>query len=197
MKKPYSGNEKPYILALFHHDDKDRAMPVLEKLEKNGLEIYGQDGKHRKFKARKASAFVLFISEKFTEDAGNQEMMALAAEYSIPMIAVRYGDVKLPEEMEKLLADQESIPAGEKAADEVAALVEQTEALDPPQVTDLQKRCARIRTAIVSTAVLAAVVAAILSFGNKAFGWFDPSAKRMMDRSWARADLTLLEHLLH
>ena len=72
MKKPYSGNEKPYILALFHHEDKDRAMPVLEKLEKSGLEIYGQDGKHRRFKSRKASAFVLFISERFTEDPGNR-----------------------------------------------------------------------------------------------------------------------------
>ena len=84
-----------------------------------------------------------------------------------------------------------------KTAEELAAWMEQTESLDPPRVTELQKRCARIRTALVSTAVLAAVVAAVLSFGQKAFGWFSPSAKQMMDRSWARADLTLLEHLLH
>ena len=197
MKKPYSGNEKPYILALFHAADKDKAMPVLEKLEKDGLEIYGQDGKHRKFKSRKASAFVLFISERFAADAGNLDMMTLAADNKVPMIAVRLDDRKLPENMEKLLEGQDSIIAGDKAADELAVLVEQTEALDPPQVTELQKRCARIRTAIVSTAVLAAVVAAVLSFGAKAFGWFSPSAKRMMNRSEARADLTLLEHLLH
>ena len=104
---------------------------------------------------------------------------------------------KLPEKYEKLLEGQESLIAGSMIPEEVADWIEQTEALDPPRITELQKRCARIRTAIVSTAVLAVVVAAILSFGNRAFGWFDPAAKRMMDRSWARADLTLLEHLLH
>ena len=197
MKKPYSGNEKPYILALFHSDDRDRVMPALERLEKSGLEIYGQDGKHRKFKSRKASAFVLFISEQFTKAADNLDMMALAAENHIPMIALRLDGCALPESMEKLLAGQDSIPAGEMSADEMTAWIEQREVLDPPQVTDLQKRCARIRTAVVSTAVLAVAVAAILSFGNKAFGWFDPSAKRMMNQSWARADLTLLEHLIH
>ena len=197
MKKPYSGNEKPYIVALFHCADRDKAMPVLEKLEKDGIEIYGQDGKHRKFKSRKASAFVLFVSEHFAADAGNRELMTLARDNQVPMLAVRYDDVKLPEDMEKLLAEQDSIVAGEKTAEELAAWMEQTESLDPPRVTELQKRCARIRTALVSTAVLAALVAAVLSFGQKAFGWFSPSAKQMMDRSWARADLTLLEHLLH
>ena len=68
MKKPYSGNEKPYIVALFRDADKDKAMPILEKLEKTGLEIYGQDGKRRKFKSRKASAFVLFISGGFASE---------------------------------------------------------------------------------------------------------------------------------
>ena len=43
MNKPYSGNSKPFVLALFSEKDKEKVMPVLEVLEKKGLTLCGQD----------------------------------------------------------------------------------------------------------------------------------------------------------
>ena len=45
MNKPYSGNGKPFVLALFAEQDRGKVLPVLEALEKKGLTLCGQDGK--------------------------------------------------------------------------------------------------------------------------------------------------------
>ena len=37
MNKPYSGNAKPFVLALFSEKDREKVVPVLEALEKKGL----------------------------------------------------------------------------------------------------------------------------------------------------------------
>ena len=37
MNKPYSGNGKPFVLALFAEKDMEKVRPVLEALEKKGL----------------------------------------------------------------------------------------------------------------------------------------------------------------
>ena len=197
MKKPYSGNEKPYILALFHDAERKRVMPVLEILEKSGLELYGFDGKIRKYKAIKACTFVAFLSERFGEDPMRQAMIALARLRKIPVIAVRLDGSEQPKALEELLSGQEEIRADGLSAEELASRISQTEFLDPPAVTSRQKLCARIRLAILSGAVLAAIIAGVVSFGSRTFGWFSPAAKRLMLRSWMRGDLTLLEQLLH
>ena len=47
MNKPYSGNSKPFVLALFSEKDTEKVTPVLEALEKKGLTLCGQDGRAR------------------------------------------------------------------------------------------------------------------------------------------------------
>ena len=37
LHKPYSGNGKPFVLALFAEQDKEKVLPVLEELETKGL----------------------------------------------------------------------------------------------------------------------------------------------------------------
>ena len=54
MNKPYSGNSKPFVLALFSEKDKERVTPVLETLEKKGLTLCGQDGHTTEKQAKKA-----------------------------------------------------------------------------------------------------------------------------------------------
>ena len=48
MNKPYSGNGRPFVLALFAEKDREKVIPVLEALEKKGLTLCGQDGSHGK-----------------------------------------------------------------------------------------------------------------------------------------------------
>ena len=197
MRKPYSGNEKPYILALFHCDDRDRVFPVLERLERKGLMIYGFDGPIRTYKAVKAGAAVAFLSENFARDTKEQEILAGMRSRNMPVIAVRLDGTEQPENVGKLLEGANVIHAEELPADELTMRIARTEPLDPPRLSERQKRSARIRTAVIFSLILAAVVACVLSVGNKAFGWFAPSAKRLLLHSWATGDLILLEQLLH
>ena len=198
MKKPYCGNEKPYILALFHESDRQRVMPILEKLEKTGLEQYGFDGKIRKYKAAKACAFVAFLTEKFPEDPERLAMLSYAKLKKIPVIGVRMDSgIKWPESLKEELDGLDEIQAEGLSAEDLCARITQTDVLDPPAVTDRQRKCTRIRRAILGGAIVAVIIAGIVSFGIKTQGWFSPTAKRLMLRSWMRGDLTILEQLLH
>ena len=198
MKKPYCGNEKPYILALFHESDRQRVMPILEKLEKTGLEQYGFDGKIRKHKAAKACAFIAFLSGRFPEDPERLAMIGFAKEKSIPLIPIRLDrDAEWPQELKDQLNGQEEILTDGLSAEDLCSRITQVDVLDPPAVTERQRKCARIRLAVLSGAILAAIIAGVVSFGVRTQGWFSPAAKRMMLRSWMRGDLTILEQLLH
>ena len=205
MKKPYCGNDKPYILALFHESDRQKTMPVLEKLEKTGLELYGFDGKIRKFKAAKACAFVAFISEKFPENPERMEMLSFAGMKNIPVIAVQL-DADVPQEMKAFMNGQEGsdrpenltvVRAENLNTEELCAQILQADVLDPPAVTEQQRKCARIRFAVLSAVILGVIIAGVVSFGVRTQGWFSPQSKRLMLRSWMRGDLTILEQLLH
>ena len=194
MKKPYCGNEKPYILALFHESDRGRVLPILEKLEKTGLELYGYDGKIRKFKAAKACAFVVFLSEKPEENPQKLGMLSFAKQKNIPLIVIQLDENgSCPKELEGL----DIIRAENLAAEDLCARIMQEDVLDPPAVTEQQKKCAKIRKLVFSGAIIAIIIAGVVSIGIKTQGWFSPKAKQLMLRSWMRGDLTILEQLLH
>ena len=198
MKKPYCGNQKPYILALFHDADRQKVMPVLERLEKTGLEQYGFDGKIRKFKAAKACAFVVFLSENLAAEPERLSLLGFAKQRNIPVISLRLDEKwSCPKEMEELLDSREVIRAEEMTAEEITARILQEDVLDPPAVTEQQKKCAKIRMLLLTGTVVALIIAGVVSIGIKTQGWFSPKAKQLMLRSWMRGDLTLLEQLLH
>ena len=199
MKKPYCGNEKPYILALFHESDRQKIMPILEKLEKTGLELYGFDGKIRRFKAAKACAFVVFLSGKEPEDPERFAMLGYAVQKKISVIAVRMeSGCALPQALQDETAEKLTVIDAESlTVDEICGRILQADVLDPPAVTEQQRKCARIRFALLSVVILAAIIAGVVSFGIRTQGWFSPNAKRLMLRSWMRGDLTILEQLLH
>ena len=198
MKKPYCGNEKPYILALFCEEDRNRVMPILEKIEKTGLELYGFDGKIRRHKASKACAFAAFIGAGFASDPERMAMLSFAKQKGIPVIAVKLEN-GIPDggELQEHLAGASVIGAEELTEEELCARIMQTDVLDPPAVTEKQRKCKRIRLAMLSCMILAAIIAGVVSFGIRTQGWFSPTAKRLMVSGWMRGDLTILEQLLH
>ena len=65
MNKPYSGNGKPFVLALFADGDRKKVLPVLEALEKKQLTLCGQDGRATSSQAKKACTTIVFLSENF------------------------------------------------------------------------------------------------------------------------------------
>ena len=89
------------------------------------------------------------------------------------------------------------IEAEGRTENEICGLILQADVLDPPAVTEQQRKCARLRFALLSVMILAVIIAGVVSFGIRTQGWFSPNAKRLMLRSWMRGDLTILEQLLH
>ena len=94
MNKPYSGNSKPFVLALFSEKDRDRVVPVLEKLEKKGLVLCGQDGRATKKQAKKACTTVTFLSENFAKDTEKQQVFFAADMAGMPIIPVKLDNSK-------------------------------------------------------------------------------------------------------
>ena len=97
MNKPYSGNGKPFVLALFAEQDREKVLPVLEALEKKGLTLCGQDGKATEAQARKACTTITFLSEHFAKDEGKQRAFFAADAAQLPVIPVKLDDAKQPE----------------------------------------------------------------------------------------------------
>ena len=177
MKKPYSGNKKPFITVLFRPEEKAKVIPVLEALQKKGTEIYGSDGIIRRYRALKAAAFVDF---RETEGPEFKALTDEAERNKIPVIALR-------------TAEAEADSGAEKTAERILEMPE----IRSMQVTERQKRCIRIRIAVVTGLVLTALTAGVLAFGAEAFGWFRPDSRGLIIRSVTHGDLTLLEHLIH
>ena len=101
MNKPYSGNSKPFVLALFSEKDKEKVMPVLEALEKKGLTLCGQDGRATEKQAKKACTTIAFLSENFSKDEKKQQIFFTADAARMPIIPVKLDDAKQPEVLER------------------------------------------------------------------------------------------------
>lgn len=87
MKQPYSGNAKPYVLALFSSADAERVTPVLEELDARGYDLCGQDGKVSAGRAKRACAVVVFLTERFAADeAARKQMYALLGAAAVVLI---------------------------------------------------------------------------------------------------------------
>ena len=120
MNKPYSGNGKPFVLALFAQEDREQVLPILEALEKKGLTLCGQDGKATDAQARKACTTVAFLSEHFAKDEQKQQVFFTADAARMPVIPVKLDNAKQPEVLERSITAKNAILAGRYSAEEVA-----------------------------------------------------------------------------
>ena len=111
MNKPYSGNGKPFVLAVFAGKDGEKVRPVLEALEKKGLTLCGQDGKATKAQAKKACTSVVFLSEAFAKDEAKQQVFFSADAAGMPIIPVKLDNAKQPEVLERSITAKNAILA--------------------------------------------------------------------------------------
>ena len=111
MNKPYSGDSKPFVLALFSEKDKERVTPVLETLEKKGLTLCGQDGHATEKQAKKACTTIAFLSENFAKDEQKQQVFFTADAARMPIIPVKLDDAKQPEVLERSITAKNAIMA--------------------------------------------------------------------------------------
>lgn len=174
MKKPYSGNEKPFVLALFAEQDRAKVIPILEELEAKGLTLCGQDGIATEKLARKACTTVAFLSKAFAEDGGKQQVFFAADADRKPIIPVNLDNAKQPELLEQSIIAKNAIQAERYTPEELATRIAGAESLNPPQRTAAQKRGSGLRIGILLAAALIALGAAIALIGQQQWGWFAP-----------------------
>ena len=167
MHKPYSGNGKPFVLALFAEQDKEKVLPVLEELEKRGLTLCGQNGKATKGQAKKACTTVIFLSENFAKDEGKQQVFFTADAAGMPVIPVKFDNEKQPEVLERSIAAKNAIMAERYSTEELADRIGGAESLNPPKLTRSQIIGNRIRLGLVFAALLIALTAAGILIGRQ------------------------------
>ena len=167
MNKPYSGNGKPFVLALFAQEDREQVLPILEALEKKGLTLCGQDGKATDAQARKACTTVAFLSEHFAKDEQKQQVFFTADAARMPVIPVKLDNAKQPEVLERSITAKNAILAGRYSAEEVAERIAGAESLNPPRLTAVQKSGNKLRIILITIAALIAFAAALVIIGRQ------------------------------
>ena len=160
MNKPYSGNAKPFVLALFSEKDRDKVVPVLEALEKKGLTLCGQDGAAAEKQAKKACTTVTFLSENFAKDREKQQVFFTADAARMPIIPVKLDNAKQPEVLERSITAKNAIMAERYSTRELADRIAGAESLNPPKLTEAQKKSSRLRFGLILAAALGLILAA-------------------------------------
>lgn len=159
MNKPYSGNGKPFVLALFAEKDKEKVLPVLETLEKKGLVLCGQDGNATEKQAKKACTTVAFLSENFARDTAKQQVFFTADAAGMPVIPVRLDSAKQSDILERSITAKNAILAERYSAEELASRIAGAESLNPPKRTPAQEKASRLQITLILTAALIALAA--------------------------------------
>ena len=162
MNKPYSGNSKPFVLALFSGKDTEKVMPVLEALEKKGLTLCGQDGHATEKQAKKACTTIAFLSENFAKDEQKQQVFFTADAARMPIIPVKLDDAKQPEVLERSITAKNAIMAERYSTEELANRIIGAESLKTPALTKAQKNASRLRLGLILAAAAVAAVFAVL-----------------------------------
>jgi len=61
MQKPYTGNGKPFVYAMYTQEDKDAVEAVLSALHEKGYELWPSE-RYEKQRIRKAALVLFFLS---------------------------------------------------------------------------------------------------------------------------------------
>ena len=174
MNKPYSGNGKPFVLALFAEGDREKVLPVLEELEKKQLTLCGQDGRATHRQAKKACTTVVFLSENFAKDEAKQQVFFTAEAAQMPIIPVKLDDTKQQNVLERSITAKNAILAERYSPEELADRIAGAESLYPPKLTAAQKKGNRVRLTLILLAALAAIAAVVMMIGKQQWEWFAP-----------------------
>jgi hypothetical protein len=168
MNKPYSGNGRPFVLALFAEKDREKVIPVLEALEKKGLTLCGQDGKATEKQAKKACTTITFLSENFSKDEAKQQVFFTADAARMPIIPVKLDDAKQPEVLERSITAKNAIMAERYSTEELAGRIAGAESLKNPTLTKAQKNSSRLRLGLIlGIAVIALAFAGLLIYDQQ------------------------------
>ena len=169
LHKPYCGNGKPFVYALFAPEDQASAKTVLSAMKERGFEIW-PSARLEKWRMAKSALVLLFLSPAAVENEAINRAMQHAVQSDHPLLVVHLTPSALTPTQRLLLNSQQAILQYDCASDE--SFYEKLFGAQPMQnlsVTEAQKRAARITTASIIGGILLAVALAIyLALGSGA-----------------------------
>ena len=167
--KPYCGNGKPFIYALFAPEDQAGAGAVLSAMQERGFEVWSS-ARLEKWRMKKSALVLLFLSPAAVENEAINCAMQHAVQSDHPLLVVHLTPTELTPTQRLLLNSQQAILQYDYASEE--AFYEKLFGAQPMQnlsVTEAQKQAARITTASMIGGILLAVALAIyLALGSGA-----------------------------
>lgn len=144
----YSKNQKPFVYAAFSGLDNDQAVPVLQKIEENGVSVWFSELFTKKEIRRIEAAYscVIFISRHAVCDDRVRRCIEYAVKYNKKILCIYLEPTTLSPGLELLLNSLQSISKADFSDD--AAFWEKlksAEVFSGMQVTAAQKRFAKRR----------------------------------------------------
>ncbi|MBR4768057.1 MAG: hypothetical protein IK088_03675 [Lachnospiraceae bacterium] len=159
--KTYSGNRAPFIFASFAENDAEAAGKVLEAVaEKEKVFFSDKFGKKEQKTLEKASAVILFLSEKALPEMEKRAAEAVSGARAV--IPVFLEDVRLPESMALLLGPSQSIMRSAYQDEEAfCRAITESSVLKDLKITDAQKKSSKrtVMFVLLGAALLVAAVA--------------------------------------
>ena len=167
MKPSYQGNAKPYAVALFHAADAEQVMPLLEEIDRHGLNLSYQNASAvRKNVIKRACAVIAFLTAQSGADQKMERAILLAKAMDVPLVCVKLDQAPLTESLNHLLYTSNIIFA--ERYQTPALLSERiltAESLIDPKVTPAQIEAARLMALLTMAGALVVVaVAGLLIF---------------------------------
>jgi hypothetical protein len=159
--KPYSGNGKPFIYAIYAQEDKEAAGAVLSALWEKGYELWPSE-RFDKPRLRKAALVLFFLSPAAAASEAVNRAIQDVARRDGAMLAIHLSPTELTPTQKLLLNTQQAILKYDSTTED--AFTEKLFDAQPLQnleVTRAQKCAARLTTWGSIAGVLCAVAVAI------------------------------------
>ncbi len=162
--KPYAGNGKPFLYAMFTSEDRETAQPILEEIAGRGYSIWPSARFDRR-RIDKAALAVLFLTPEAAADEAVNQTINYAVQKDKTVLVVHLAPTQLSPAQKLMLYTLQGILRYDSGSDE--AFYEKlfgSALLKNLRVTPAQKRASR-RLALLlgGAAIIAAAAVALLT----------------------------------
>ena len=146
--KLYCKNEKPFVYAVFSDNDSERVLPILQRINEEGVSFWYSEKFTKKEIKRIEAAFscVLFISNSSFQDKRVRNCIEHAVKHNKKILSIYLEPTPLSPGLELLLNSMQSMNIGDFADDEVFfEKLKSAQVFSSVKITPAQKRFAKRR----------------------------------------------------
>ena len=162
QQKPYAGNGKPFVYAMYAPEDREAAEAVLSAMQEKGYELWPSE-RFDKRRFGKAALVLFFLSPAAAANEAVNRAIHDAAQRDCAMLVIHLCPTDQTPAQRLMLNTQQAILRYDCASDEAFyTKLFGAQPLQNLQVTRAQKRAASLTTWGISAGVLLAVTAAVV-----------------------------------